>query len=415
METPETDGKVAQGTTPGPNGHISQQHPALSEDKLLATDQFFKIKDKVIDMKEFEALKKKLPKGIDARVTSDGIIKFRARFRKKGHPVQILVFPELKLAKHWLEEQNRNALLNIHMPSLAAKRTTLSEAIDRYIKEVVSQKPKNAKNTIRHLEWWRKELGEYALPAIRSQLLVEKLDKLTSEVNSKGKRRTSSTRLRYIASLSHLFTVAYKQWDLVTDNPVKKIAKPSENDSRERYLTVDESKRIFAACEESRCKVLPVIFAIALTTGMRYGEIMSLQWDAVDLSEQVIKIRTSKNGKPRHVPLKGKALELVTQMALQREHTAELLFPSPSNPLRPYDIRTAWNAVMKRANVDDCHFHDIRHTTASHLMMSGKGLLDVAALLGHKDLQSTKRYSHLSNEYKSKMVEGINETFFGVT
>jgi hypothetical protein len=56
-------------------------------------------------MKELEALKKRLPKGIDIRITSDNIIKFRARFRKKGHPQQIQVFPELKLAKHWLDER----------------------------------------------------------------------------------------------------------------------------------------------------------------------------------------------------------------------------------------------------------------------------------------------------------------------
>ncbi|MES2344850.1 MAG: hypothetical protein V4494_02780 [Chlamydiota bacterium] len=93
------------------------QHPALSQDQLSATDLFFTIKDRVIDI----------------RVTSDRIIKFRARFRKKGHPPQIQVFPELKLAKHWLDEQNRNALLNIHMPNLIAKKTTLSEVVDLYI------------------------------------------------------------------------------------------------------------------------------------------------------------------------------------------------------------------------------------------------------------------------------------------
>ena len=118
----ENDTRSESWTILGPNDHPSLQHSTLSQDNLLATDQFFKIKDRVIDMKELEAIKKKLPKGIDLRVTSDGAIKFRARFRKKGHPKQIQVFPELKLAKHWLDEQNRNALLNIHMPNLVARK-----------------------------------------------------------------------------------------------------------------------------------------------------------------------------------------------------------------------------------------------------------------------------------------------------
>lgn len=366
-------------------------------------------------MKALEALRKKLPSGIDIRVTSDNSIKFRARFRKKGHPNQIQVFPELKLAKHWLEEQNRNALLNIHMPNLAAKKKTLSDVIDLYIETILPLKPKNAKNTIRHLEWWRKELGEYAIAAIRSQLIGQKRDLLASEVNAEGKQRSPSTVIRYLSSLSHLFSVAYKEWDLVTDNPVCKISKPTENAPRERFLTKEECKSLFIACEESRCKILPAVFAIALTTGMRYSEIMGLEWDNISIADQVIKLKTSKNGQPRHVPLKGKALELVVKIAMERKHASTLLFPSLNDPTRHYDIRTAWEAAVKRAGIKDCHFHDIRHTTASHLIMSGKGLHDVATLLGHKDLQSTKRYSHLSNEYKAKMVEDLSEAFFSIS
>jgi integrase len=148
---------------------------------------------------------------------------------------------------------------------------------------------------------------------------------------------------------------------------------------------------------------------------MRYSEIMNLKWDSVDISEQVIKLSTSKNGKPRHLPLKGKAFDLVVKMSMQRKQVSEFLFPAPNNPMTPYDIRSAWNVAVKRAEVKNFHFHDIRHTTASHLTMSGKGLHDVASLLGHKDLQSSKRYSHLSSEYKSKMVEDLNEIFFGVS
>lgn len=406
------DRKSSSRTNLGPNEEDTSRHSIVNKDNLSATDLLLKIKDRVVDVKELEAVKKKLPKGVTIRITGDGIIRFRARFRKKGYPQQIQTFPELKLAKHWLDEQNRNALLNIHMPGLAAKKTLLSEAIDLYIQTILPHKPKNAINTRRHLEWWKKELGKYAIAAIRPRLIQEKCEKLRSETGVQGKKRSNSTVVRYLASLSHLFTIAQKEWDYVSENPIRNISKPPENPPRERYLTKEECGRVQAACQESRCPVLFTIFTIALTTGMRYSEILNLRKSDVDLFEEVIKLKTSKNGRPRHIPLKGTALNLTAKIH-GLTNGSELLFPAPHDPCKPYDIRTAWDAAVKRAEIKDFHFHDIRHSTASHLIMQGKGIHDVAELLGHKDLQSTKRYSHLSNEYKSKIVEDLDEHFFG--
>lgn len=114
-------------------------------------------------MKQLEAIKKRLPPGIDLRISSKNVITFRVRFRRKGYPDQIQTFRDEKLAKQWLAEQERNALLGIHFPHVQSSNHTLEEAIDRYITEELPRKPRNARNVQRHLMWFRIEIGQYAL------------------------------------------------------------------------------------------------------------------------------------------------------------------------------------------------------------------------------------------------------------
>ena len=90
-----------------------------------------------------------------------------------------------------------------------------------------------------------------------------------------------------------------------------------------------------------------------------------------------------------------------------------MLFPSPDDPQRPYDTRSAWRAALQRAGIKNFRRHDLRHTTASYHRMNGIGLHDIGALLGHKDARSTARYAHISTEYKSKMVEKLDQELFG--
>jgi integrase len=81
----------------------------------------------------------------------------------------------------------------------------------------------------------------------------------------------------------------------------------------------------------------------------------------------------------------------------------------PADSSQPVCIRTAWEAAVKRAELQDFRFHDIRHTTASYLTMDGTSTREVAEVLGHKSLQTTKRYSHLANAHKRKLVNRLEE------
>jgi len=161
-------------TNGGPKDHIKPQQTASSSHPVSVVDSVYQYKNRVINMKQLEALKKRLPSGIDVRISSKNVLTFRARFRRKGYPDLIQTFPDDKLAKQWLSEQQRNALLGIHFPHVQSANHTVSEAIDRYFIEVLPRIPGNERNVRHHLEWFRIELGQYALSVIRPSLITEK-------------------------------------------------------------------------------------------------------------------------------------------------------------------------------------------------------------------------------------------------
>ncbi len=204
-----------------------------------------------------------------------------------------------------------------------------------------------------------------------------------------------------------------KEWGWITENPVRKITKPTLSNARIRFLSEDEKVRLLDACQKSGCKVLYLAVLLALSTGMRYSEIMKLKKGDVDIGRNVITLKETKNGDVRSVPLVGTPLHLMKERLTIIPNQDALIFPSTNDPKKPIDIRSAWERAVKLANIVDFRFHDLRHTVASYLAMSGYSLLDIGTLLGHKDMQSTKRYAHLSQEHKQRMVTTMTQKILG--
>ena len=88
------------------------------------------------------------------------------------------------------------------------------------------------------------------------------------------------------------------------------------------------------------------------------------------------------------------------------------LFPGKF-PKKPIDIRSAWEMAVKRSEILDLRFHDLRHSCASYLAMNGASLAEIAEVLGHKTLAMVKRYAHLSENHTAKVVSSMNEKIFG--
>ena len=138
---------------------------------------------------------------------------------------------------------------------------------------------------------------------------------------------------------------------------------------------------------------------------------MNLKWSDVDLDRGSILLQATKNGERRFIPLVGLVLELLRSKHISQSADS-FVFPAPHSQSKPISIRSAWEAALRKASIFNFCFHDLRHTAASYLAMNQTSLLEIGALLGHKTVQMTKRYAHLSNEHIYSIVKILNTKLF---
>jgi integrase len=259
------------------------------------------------------------------------------------------------------------------------------------------------------LTWWRNQLGMYVLADLTPALIAEYRDKLAYGNDTP---RANSTVNRYLAALSHAFTVAVKEWNWLDDSPMRKVRKPKEPRGRVRFLSDDERTRLLKACQESRNPYLYTVVVIGLSTGAQKMEILGLRWSDVDLHRACLILHDTKNWDRRVLPLTGYALELIQKHAMTRRTDTTLVFPD-STGRKPLSIRDAWENAVKRAAIENFHFHDLRHSAASYMLMNGASLAEIGEILGHRTPQMTKRYAHLSESYSRSVVARMNQAIFG--
>ena len=350
---------------------------------------------------------------IQERQSSDGKVRYRVQVRLKGHPVQTATFERKTDAKQWAQDIESAIRHGRHFKDSEAKRHTLAELIDRYV-ELVAPTLKSGHDRERHLERWKAELGHLVLADVSPAKIAEVRDKLLSEPTVRGEHRNPATVVRYLATLSHALSIASKEWGWVYDNPVLKVRKPKEPRGRVRFLSDEERDRLLNACKQSHNPVLYPVVVLALSTGMRHGEILRLTWDDVDLALGRITLHETKNDERRVVPLTGHALDVMKDYARVRRLDTKLVFPSKAAASqKPMDIRRPWETAVQKAGIVDFRFHDLRHSCASYLAMNGASLAEIAEVLGHKTLQMVRRYAHLSEAHTTNVVRSMNEKIFG--
>ncbi|MDO9268169.1 MAG: site-specific integrase [Methylobacter sp.] len=350
---------------------------------------------------------------INKHISEDGKTTYRVRVRLKGYPIQTATFKRKTDAQRWAQDTESAIREGRHFKTAEAKKHTLGDLVDRYIKDVLPTKPKQAPAQRPQLERWKAEIGSYALSDITPALIVECRDKLLSEPTPRGGIRNPATVVRYMAALSHAFTIAVNEWQWLEDSPMRKVKKPKESRGRVRFLNEDERAKLLTACKESSNSWLYTCVVLALSSGMRQSELMGLKWSDVNLNDRYIILHETKNGDRRRVPLFGLALSLLQEHAKVRRLDTQLLFPSNKDPQKPIDLRKPWETALKQADINDFHWHDLRHCTASYLAMNGASLAEIAEVLGHKTLQMVKRYAHLSDGHVSNVVASMNEKIFG--
>jgi integrase len=350
---------------------------------------------------------------IEKRTSQSGELSYRAKIRLKGHPAESATFERLTDAKRWVQATEASMREGRYFKTSEAKKHTLSELVDRYIKTVLPRKPKSQVLQTAQLTKWKEEIGSYTIADVTPALLRSCRDKMQNEpLNEKGRYRTPATLNRYMAALSHAFTIAIKEWNWLETNPTLKIDKLKEPRGRVRFLSDEERQRLLDVCKKSESKYLYKIVVLALSTGARRNEIIKLDWKDLDLNRAVITLHDTKNNERRILPLRGHAMDLMKEHSKVRNLHCHYVFTS-DNECKPIDIRTAWETALKKANIEDFRFHDLRHSAASYLAMNGASLAEIAEVLGHKTLQMVKRYAHLSEAHTASVVERMNNKIFG--
>lgn len=345
----------------------------------------------------------------EKRVGKSGKPTWRARVRRSSGPWLTKSFATKAAAQEWARGIEHKLDVGENVPSSEARKRTIADAIDRYLTVTLPQSKfqKNASEQRRLLIWWKSELGSRPLVSITASTIAEMRDRLASTPTPKGRRLSGATINRRITALSGVLTVAVTEYGWLTKNPIPNVRRMPDSKGRERFLSDTERKALLAACEASEHEAILPLVRLALATGARKSELLGLLWEGVNLDRRTVHFIDTKNTESRTVPLASPAVAALKAWGKGR------LRVGPVFPYTKNQIDKPWQAARDAAGLPDFRFHDLRHSAASYLAMSGASLMDIAAILGHKTLAMVKRYSHLSEQHTTAAVDRMAEKFLG--
>jgi len=266
-------------------------------------------------------------------------------------------------------------------------------------------------NFIRRVGFWLSEFHDTPVKSIKSIHIEKVLDRYSvGPVNGYGstKKKTNNTLNRMKAAISSVLAYGVDKRYL-SKNVAKKVCYKAVDNKIERYLSDKERNNLLKACSESSWDKMYLLVLLGITTGMRKSELMKLRWPDINFDKGLAGLATTKNGSPRMNPI---PLFVLDEMKKFRHIDDSYVFNNEKNPEKPYSFRDQWDKAREKAGLIGFRFHDLRHTAASYLVMNGATLHETAGILGHKSMQTTQRYAHLSTDHKIKLSERVMSSVF---
>lgn len=337
-------------------------------------------------------------------------IKYKVRVRVKNQPTITKTFKSKASAVEWGNRKEIDIKDNPGSTYALSQKYTLSQIIDKYIKEVLPEKPKVQTEWTYQLEWWKKKIGSYPISSITTPILFETRQILKTEISIKGMIRGNKTINNYTASLSSVFSSAVKEWEVVSINPVMNLKKLPIPAPIIRFLNKQELKALLTECKNSSNPYLYPIVVMLLSTGSRKMEIVGLKWKDIHWDYENGVIHETKNKQKKGLVLIGEIKSLLQGLYKNRKSKI-WVFPNKKNT-GSFNMEKGFQKAKKKAKVENFRIHDLRHTTASYLAQEGVSLREIADVLGHKTLQQTMKYAHLSTVNTKKNTELMNSKIF---
>ncbi|MDT7042929.1 tyrosine-type recombinase/integrase [Candidatus Nitronereus thalassa] len=273
------------------------------------------------------------------------------------------------------------------------KDISLRAWIDRYLEGSTNR---NLVNEKRHGRFWKLLLGKRTL----GQITIEDCRRTQAKIRAKGKWKPATIN-RYMAFLRRVLMVALKEGK-ISQNPVSSVKFFPEAE-KVRFLTDEELLNLRKHLAEEEWKLV----AFAVETGIRREEQFHLRWNHISFEAQTLTIPLPKGGRTRHVPLSTQALEILR--SLDSILNSPFVFAGIKDPLQPMDsrafMRRAFEPALRKAAIQGASWHTLRHTTASRLAMAGVPIRTIQEILGHRDIGTTLKYTHLAPSHLKEAIQ----------
>ncbi|MBA9071035.1 integrase [Methylobacterium sp. RAS18] len=262
-----------------------------------------------------------------------------------------------------------------------AEKTTLAQVLERYRDTVSPTKRSSVTEIARINAILRRPICHRTMTLLSSADLATYRDERLKTV-------APATVIRELNTISHAIDTARREWDIhLAQNPCKLVRRPSPPKGRTRRLEGNEEQILLAAADAGRVRYLRPLIELAVETGMRRGELLSLRWEHINLDRRVAHLPLTKNGTSRDVPLSRRAVETLRSL---RTGESTTVFTAAPNA-----VRLAWERLRRRVGLEDLHLHDLRHEAVSRLFELGFNVVEVASISGHRELRMLTRYTHL--------------------
>lgn len=321
--------------------------------------------------------------------------KWQVQVRRLGHAPRTQTFYMKADAQRWARHTEAEFDRTLIPDDPRALNTiTIADLLERY-RDTVTPLKRGRVPEAKRIEVFLREDWTRLLVARASALVFSRFrDKRLKEVSP-------GTVRREMGFLSSVFEVARKEWGYTAlQNPMAGIKKPKAPEGRTRRLLPGELDALIQACTDKTSGTwLQHGVQLAIETGLRRGELLSIRWRDTNLDAGLLHVPVTKTDKARTIPLTDRAIEVLRERKKVTGDDTEFAFPVSAN-----GFRLAWERCKRRAAKAGCNgihelrFHDLRHEAVSRFFEKGLNTAEVASISGHRDLRMLFRYTHLKAE-----------------
>ena len=255
------------------------------------------------------------------------------------------------------------------------------------------------------INFWKKRFKNCLVSAVTHQEIEKSLVDLLGSVKP-------STRNLYFSSLNSIFALALKN-DKLDKSPCAEIKRIKENNEVIRWLDIGEERKLMEVMPEE----FQLIVRVAINTGLRVSEQMSLRWDDIDLRNRQITLRETKSGETQFQPMNSIAFEAFRRLKLMPTHISGEVFhwinqfKGYKKTRSYYNLNYYWKSYCKMAGIKKCRWHDLRHSFASRMVIDGENIVQVQKLMRHADITTTMRYIHLAPKNQQEALSRLSKWY----